>query len=599
MGLSLVLAAVVTLALAAPAVSRADAAFTWAAQATGPASSGAEDVAMLPDGSSVTVGYLRGTATIGGVSYSSNGATSTDLLIVKANADGSIAWVRHAGSTTSDWAYAVAPLPDGSTLVGGTYSADFTLGSTLLTHTGNGSLDAYVGKLDPDGTWAWVRSIKGPGLDSVRDIAIRPSGSAVLTGATTGTSTFGQMTSNGTSSDLMVADLTADGTFTRVTRSNGGAGALGRAITVLADGSVAVSGAVTAGASFGATTPTVAGDNDVLVAKVTESGFAWAVAGGGTGYEIATGIAERQDGSIAVAGYVTGVGTFGTISVTAPGNGTTADAIVAELRPDGVFSSVSHYGSTAFDMMLDLVVLPDGSTVMTGAFRDAITFGDTTLTNSGRFDVFVVRMLVDGSIASVLQGVGDGSDTPTRLAVAPNGTALVTGTFDTAVRFGAAQLSGGASSSLFTASMRLWPEPVEPAAAPAAPVGSASPARARLSTRLRAARSWVTAGKPTSVRLTVRNDGTAAAEGVVACLRVPVGLAIAGQGTARRSTCVRVGTVAAGRSATRTVRVRMTGTRVGDVSIRGLARIGDGAATPAVPVTLSMIVRRPAPTVTG
>ena len=114
---------------------------------------------------------------------------------VHAGAD--LAWAKRAGGDQMVFPYNAATLPDGSSFVTGHFrgTATFGLGEaneTVLQAQG-GTLfgDAFLAKFRPDGSLEWVRQAGGPGDAFATDVTVLDDGSAAITGGFSGTVSFG------------------------------------------------------------------------------------------------------------------------------------------------------------------------------------------------------------------------------------------------------------------------------------------------------------------------------------------------------------------------------------------------------------------------
>ena len=56
-------------------------------------------------------------------------------------------------------------------------------------------------------------------------------------------------------------------------------------------------------------------------------------------------------------------------------------------------------GGSSNDVGRRITSLSDGSSIVTGPFEDAASFGDTTLTSAGSADAFIAKLNADGSYA--------------------------------------------------------------------------------------------------------------------------------------------------------------------------------------------------------
>ena len=73
-----------------------------------------------------------------------------------------VPWATQAGGSPSayNYSYGVSALPDGSSIVTGSFEGEATFGSTTLTSAG-GSDDVFVAKVDPSGAWVWATRAGG------------------------------------------------------------------------------------------------------------------------------------------------------------------------------------------------------------------------------------------------------------------------------------------------------------------------------------------------------------------------------------------------------------------------------------------------------
>ena len=106
----------------------------------------------------------------------------------------------------------------------------------------------------------------------------------------------------------------------------------------------------------------------------------------------------------------------------------------------------SSAGGTAWDQGCDIASFPDGSSVVTGSFAATATFGagepnETTLTSAGSYDIFVARYNEDGTLAWARGAGGTASDDQLGFGIAafPDGSSVVTGSFEISVTFGAGE----------------------------------------------------------------------------------------------------------------------------------------------------------------
>ena len=407
-----------------------------------------------------------------------------------------VSWATQAGGSGSDYGLGISALPDGSSIVTGSFQGTGTFGSTTLTSAG--SDDVFTAKMNADGTWAWATRAGGTGYDYGRSVSALPDGSSIVTGRFNGTATFGSttLTSAGIE-DVFTAKMNADGTWAWATRAGGTGADYGYGISALPDGSSIVTGQFTDTATFGSTTLISAGIYDVFTAKMNADGtWAWATKAGGTGNDYGLGISALPDGASIVTGLFEGTATFGSTTLTSVGND---DVFTAKMNADGTWAwATGAGGSTGEDVGAGVSALPDGSAFVAGKFSGPATFGSTTLAGSGGAcgtapytytcsDVFTARYLDapqapatptavagDGSAAVTITPLAGGSVTSytvtsdpgekTCAVVAPKTSCTVEGlTNGTSYRFRAT-----ATNAMGTGAASAWSNAVTPGAAPTA-----------------------------------------------------------------------------------------------------------------------------------
>jgi hypothetical protein len=87
-----------------------------------------------------------------------------------------------------------------------------------------------------------------------------------------------------------------------------------------------------------------------------------------------------------------------------------------------------------------------------GFFLSTVTFGSTTLTNSGNYDVFVVKYNASGAVQWAVNGGGANDDRGSGIAVDGSGNVYVTGFFSSATAtFGAITLTSSGSEDVYVA----------------------------------------------------------------------------------------------------------------------------------------------------
>lgn len=146
----------------------ANGSFQWAKQMGGVGASAISTYnfvnAIAVDGASniVVAGSFMGSVNMGSTTLVSNGYS--DIFIAKLDASGNYWWAKSIGNTwDSERATRLTIDAANNLYVGGTFmgGVDFDPGSYVKTITSNGSLDAFLLKLDTHGAFDWVKGFGG------------------------------------------------------------------------------------------------------------------------------------------------------------------------------------------------------------------------------------------------------------------------------------------------------------------------------------------------------------------------------------------------------------------------------------------------------
>ncbi|MGI8893958.1 MAG: T9SS type A sorting domain-containing protein, partial [Bacteroidia bacterium] len=186
--------------------------------------------------------YITGTfgssLTIGSTTLTNTGGIFSDVFVAKYDNSGNVIWAKSAGGTSSEGGRAIIVDGSGNSYVTGIFeSSTISFGSTTLTN--GASIDAFVVKYDSAGNVLWAANAGGNGIafDAYEniyltgsktakydpagnlvwislggkggtDIAVDGSGYSYITGSFDGTFTFGNTTLTTTGSeDVFVAKL--------------------------------------------------------------------------------------------------------------------------------------------------------------------------------------------------------------------------------------------------------------------------------------------------------------------------------------------------------------------------------------------------------
>jgi len=239
--------------------------------------------------------------------------------------------------------------------------------------------------------WLWANQAGGINDDFSYSIAVDDIGNSYVTGYFGGSATFGTttLTSSG-GYEIFVAKLDNNGNWLWAKQSGGTNSVVGNSIAVDSIRNSYVTGYFWGSATFGTTTLTSSGYEDIFIAKLDINGnWLWAKKAGGTYWDYGYSITVDANGNSYVTGIFYGNATFGTTILTSSGY---YDIFVAKLDSNGNWLWAKKAGGTSWDYGCGIAVDANGNSYITGYFDDSVTFGTTTLISSGDYDIFVAKL---------------------------------------------------------------------------------------------------------------------------------------------------------------------------------------------------------------
>ncbi|MGI9567370.1 MAG: SBBP repeat-containing protein [Nitrosopumilus sp.] len=237
-------------------------------------------------------------------------------------------------------------------------------------------LFSIVGMPDSFGqTVQWSVQFGSDSFEGGHAISVDPSGNVYVTGTTSG-SLFATISGE---SDAFVAKYDTDGNQVWAKQFGSDLHDGSNNITINSSGNVYVTG-TTSGSISG----TNVGSDDAFVAKYdTDGNQMWAKQFGNNSLVEGIGVAADSSGNAYVTGYARG-DLFDT-------NAGVVDAFVAKYDTDGNQVWAKQFGSEHRDIGFGITADSSGNVYVTGH-----TDGDLFGTNTGAYDVFVVRYNPDG-----------------------------------------------------------------------------------------------------------------------------------------------------------------------------------------------------------
>jgi hypothetical protein len=309
----------------------------------------------------VVGGSVRGA--LPGFTYAGN----NDAFVNAYDRRGEALWNLQFGTSGNEAVRSIAITEDGSIFISGQTTGNLT------DEPNQGLADAYVARVNRDGTIVWLRQFGTSGTDEAIGIAVS-DGAVYVTGATGG-ALPGNV--NEGDSDNFVARLTLDGGFEWITQF--GTPAFDALWKVGVVGPNVFVGGNTQGEFQG---EVASGGFDAVVAALDGNGqLLWVRQFGGTGNDLALGLAVDDEGAVAVGR----VGGFLFPGPPDPGS----DAFARKYDADGNVLWSTQFGTTTFENAQDVALRgPD-------VYLAGTTLGSMPgFSNAGLQDGFVSRFRV-------------------------------------------------------------------------------------------------------------------------------------------------------------------------------------------------------------
>ncbi|MBI2930018.1 MAG: hypothetical protein HYY16_00075 [Planctomycetes bacterium] len=278
--------------------------------------------------------------------------STTDAWVVKVNAtNGNLIWEKRYGGAENEEAKAVFQTADGGYLVAGNTNS-----------FGAGAHDAWMMKLNADGTVAWSKTYGGASNDQIRSMVRTADGGAIAAGYT---NSFGAG-----SEDVWVLKVDSAGDVDWQKTYGTSNSELAEAVTALPGG-----GYVFAGRAIDA-----AGDSDYWVVRMDASGsVSWQERLGGSSPDFAYALSPNGSGGIAVTGVTY---SFGSSS---------SDAWILSLNGNGSVQSQKYFGGASGETAYAIQEIP-GLGFVTAGFTGSFGQG---------IEAWILRLASDMTVSSL------------------------------------------------------------------------------------------------------------------------------------------------------------------------------------------------------
>lgn len=382
----------------------------WANSMGGTGWDQASSIAIDNSGNVFATGFFSETADFdpgtGTVNLSSNGGF--DIFAIKLDVAGNLVWAKQMGGTDADEGKSITVDATGNVYLTGRFqkTVDFDPGTATMNLTSGGGYDFFVQKLDASGNLVWATKTGGANTEDSFSIATDNSGNVFTTGYFEGNVDFdpGSGALNFTtlgSQDIFVQKLDPAGALVWAKQIGGTGVENGYSIAVNDSGNVYTTGLFYGTVDFdpngGAANLTADGLCDIFIQKMSNNGsYIWAKKLGGTGVDIANGIAVDNLGNAHITGIFYGTADFdtdtGTLNLTSLG---LSDIFIQKLNTSGKTIWTQQMGGTEIDIGNSIAIDNSGNTYTTGSFYGTADFdagpGSLSLTSLGVADIYALK----------------------------------------------------------------------------------------------------------------------------------------------------------------------------------------------------------------
>jgi hypothetical protein len=208
--------------------------------------------------------------------------------------------------------------------------------------------------------------------------------------------------------------------------------------------------------TFGSVTLTNASSgSDLFLVKYDPAGnLIWAKREGGTGDEVCNSVTVDALGNSFIAGYFESPSiTFGTTTLT---NNGFYDLFLVKYDPSGNVLWATSSGGNSSDYANCVSIDAAGNTYVTGNFQSpSIIFGSTTLTNAGvnTSDIFLVKYDPLGNVIWAKNTGGTDDDVPKSVSTDATGNSYIAGYYLNTTTIGSTAMTSNGFDDLFVAKL--------------------------------------------------------------------------------------------------------------------------------------------------
>ena len=440
--------------------------WNWAKKGGGSGTDLGQSAATDNSGNIYVTGYFNSPSiTFGATTLTNkdNSGNTYDIYLVKYDANGNVLWAKSAGGSTcpgfyNDYAYSVSVNSNGSGIyvVGSFIGCNIVFGSTILNHSSLGigsSANVYIVKYDASGNVVWAQQPVGNHVGEATAVKADGTGSIYVTGHFDGANiVFGSTTLTNLSSfpnaDIFTVKYNSSGSVLWAKRNGDSGDEKATSVTTDASSNIYIAGYFNSPNMDGLITNANSSGTtyDMFLIKYNSSGsLVGETSAGGSSDDFSQGVSTDASGNIFATGYFNSSSiTFGSTNLTNAGS---SDIFI--VKYDAIFNVLwaKKAGGSGGDYAYSIINDGSGNVYTSGFFGSStITFGSTTLTNSG---IFVVKYDGAGNALWAKDAVGGGYGTS--ICTDASANIFVAGYFgSTPITFGSTTLTNSGGADVFT-----------------------------------------------------------------------------------------------------------------------------------------------------
>jgi hypothetical protein len=449
--------------------------WAWAKGAGGAGDDYNSSVATDASGNVYITGrYSSPSITFGTITLTNADITgnTNDIFIVKYDATGNVLWAKGAGGTSNDRGFSITTDYSSNVYVTGCYFSS-SIAFETITLSNAGSQDIFIVKYDASGNLLWAKGEGTAGNDYSESITSDTSGNLYITGYYNYNSiNFGVTTlSNSGAYDIFIVKYDASGNVLWAKGAGGTEFDEGLSIVTDASSNVYITGFYySPSITFGTITLTNAditgNSTDIFIVKYDASGnLLWAKGAGGTEFDQSNSIITDVSGNLYVTGFYNSPSiTFGSTILNNANAANLGDIFIVKYDALGNVLWANRLGGTGDDRGYNINTDASGNLNVTGYYNsNSINFGVATLSNSGGYDIFIVKYDASGTILWA-KGAGSTGDDYSRSAITDaSGNVFVSGYYTSPfITFSTISLTNAnaGSGDAFIVKLNCGPTPI-------------------------------------------------------------------------------------------------------------------------------------------